>query len=333
MTPLEAINRELKRRKRLTASLAREALRLWRRIDPVNIAASWTLGMQQLLVLLVAAMEATARDADRFTHRVLEAQGIDPEPVAQIRPAAFAESASDGRALDTLLMQPVVTAKTAIAAGATPVESLASGWSVLEMILATQLADIARAGTSVGMATRPRCTQYVRALVAPSCSRCVVLAGKESWSTACQRHPKCDCIAVPSDSRNSKDLTVNPRTHFDRMAREEQDRVFTQAGAQAIRDGADIGRVVNARRRAAGLTPAQSMTAIPADLRAARGDFTRGRLRADEQGRFLTAELTGRNQRVVRLLPESIYQIAGGNRDLAIQLLAEHRYIYRPGVL
>lgn len=101
------------------------------------------------------------------------------------------------------------------------------------------------------------------------------------------------------------------------MDEAEQDRVFGKAGAQAIRDGADIARVVNARR---GMTTA----ADPSGRR---------RLVRDERGLFTTTEATTRRGRLpgqvagARLMPESIYEIAKGDRDEAIRLLRAHGYI------
>lgn len=115
------------------------------------------------------------------------------------------------------------------------------------------------------------------------------------------------------------------------MSRQEQDKVFTKAGAKAIRDGADVARVVNARRGAAGLTPA-SKRLTEAEKQAARRGLDRGRLQTTRiAGRdlFLTSEAVTRRgvNRPVRLMPESIYQVAGDDREMAIRLLRIHGYI------
>src|SRR5665647_1979159 len=83
----------------------------------------------------------------------------------------------------------------------------------------------------------------------PTCSRCVVLAGK--WYRKNQgfaRHPGCDCRHIPSSESVAGDLTVSPQAYFDSLSKAEQDRIFTNAGAEAIRNDANIGQVVNARR-------------------------------------------------------------------------------------
>jgi hypothetical protein len=74
----------------------------------------------------------------------------------------------------------------------------------------------------------------------------------------------------------------------------EQDRVFGKGGAQAIRDGADMAKVVNARR---GMVTAE--------------------------GRLFTTEAAGRTP---RLMPEQIYRDAASRED-AIRLLRRFGYI------
>lgn len=101
-------------------------------------------------------------------------------------------------------------------------------------------------------------------------------------------------------------LVDDPYEYFKSLDEAEQDRIFTKAGAQAIRDGADISQVVNAR---SGMTPNGNFTV----------SGTRGRAGAGLK----------RGQR--RMTPESIYPQANGSRDRAIELLKEHGYILPEG--
>src|SRR5690606_8988113 len=83
----------------------------------------------------------------------------------------------------------------------------------------------------------------------PSCSRCAVLAGRVyRYSTGFQRHPGCDCVMVPVTFASS-DLTYDPLE----LARRGQIVGLSKADLQALEDGADFGRIVNARHRKAGL--------------------------------------------------------------------------------
>lgn len=105
----------------------------------------------------------------------------------------------------------------------------------------------------------------------------------------------CDCIGIPSSESLAGDLTTDTGAAFRGMARPEQDQVFGKDGAQAIRDGADPARVVNARR---------------------------GMVTAD--GRLYTTEAAGRRP---RLMPEQIYREASGDRTEAVRLLKLHGYL------
>src|SRR5699024_1153215 len=111
-----------------------------------------------------------------------------------------------------------------------------------------------------------------------------------------------------TEAAASEGLIEDPYEYFRSLDEAEQDRIFTKPGAQAIRDGADISQVVNARR---GMTP--------------NGNFTvEGTTRRGYAGSLLK-----RGQR--RMTPESIYPQANGSRERAIELLKEHGYILPEG--
>lgn len=201
----------------------------------------------------------------------------------------------------SLLEQPSITALTAIKSGATVPRSLTAGHLELDMIVRTQVADAGRVADGVAATARPKVTGYVRMVSAGACSRCIVLAGKQfHWNAGFLRHPQCQCRHIPVAENIPDDLRTDPRKAFDAMSEAEQDKTFTAAGAQAIREGADMNRVVNARR----------------------GMYTAG-------GRQFTREATSRRgvNRRVRLTPEQIYAEAKGNRDEAIRLLWLHGFI------
>lgn len=280
-----------------------------------------TLTRTMLAYQVIAAREATAA-----VPRMLEEQNLDAPLAARPRPEALAGYASDGRTMSGLLDYTRSQDVTDLA---------------FSLIVATQLQDVARQAESVSIAARPAVTGYVRMLNAPSCSRCAILAGRfYKWSDGFQRHPRCDCRHVPTTKPNAGGLVTEPRAYFDSLAGPEQDRIFTKAGAQAIRDGADMSRVVNARR---GMSTAQprvlastsapqtvmvagkpafkvyeppSLTEIPGGTRLAR----------DASGSFTTVEGMARSGGT-RLMPESIYEIAGGDRIEALRLLRANGYL------
>lgn len=253
------------------------------RFDTLDALMRAALGYQLL----------AAREASAAVPLMLAEQAIDVSAEATTRPSALAGWASDGRAIRGLLdytRDPSVTGP------------------MFDRIVSTQLQDVARQAAAIEMAVRPQVTSYVRVLNPPSCSRCAVLAGRiYRKSSGFRRHPRCDCRHVPTTRSEAGGLTTDPRAYFDSLDQPEQDRIFTKAGAEAIRLGANMGKVVNARR---GMATAQSGRI------AAQGAFG--------QRLFTTVEAAPRG--AVRLMPESILAVAEGDAE-AIRLLRAHGYI------
>lgn len=246
---------------------------------------------------------------------MLSEQGIDDGADAVVRSRSLTYIASDGRSIDGLMDYTRSDEVTR---------------SQFDQIVLTQLSDMAVAGSVLAAAVRPAITGYVRMLETPSCSRCVVLAGKFfRHNTGFQRHPKCDCRHIPSRENVAGDITTDPDSYFHSLSKAEQDAKFTKAGAEAIRAGADVGQVVNAR---AGMSKAQG-------LRGAGARFTAsGRaVKVDAFGRpiYQTTEgmtkrgraFKARGRKYIRLMPESIVELAGGDRAELLRLLKSHGYI------
>jgi hypothetical protein len=284
---LEVAARHARDRARLAARLRREARLAWRQVDPGRISATWAAQIPALLAALTAGQRAAASTADGY----LDAQDLPGE--ARVNPAAFAGVASDGRDLRSLFAMPGIVTLEAIAAGHSLARAMAAGGALAELAAHTQVADAGRVADLTGMAGRGS-PGFVRMVVGATCSRCIVLAGRwYRWNAGFNRHPKCDCIGIPA-AENDIDLRTDPKKVFASMTAAEQDQVFTKAGAQAIRDGADMAKVVNARR---------------------------GMQTAD--GRLYTTEAAGKRP---RLMPEQIFREAK-DRDDAIRLLRLHGYI------
>lgn len=252
-----------------------------------------------------------AQQAARAVPAMLAEQGVTAPASGSVAPTALAGVASNGLPLVPLLDAVQTT-------------------YALERFVATQVQDMGRAAASVSIASRPEVEGWVRMLNPPSCERCVVQAGKWfRWNQGFERHPKCDCVHIPASEAVAGDLTVNPDAYFHSLSEDEQDKTFGKKAAQAIRDGADIGQVVNARR---GMSTAQVNP---------RGWIPKGRMSpVDLHGRkvFTTTEgttkrglaykaLTRANgKRSPRLMPESLYAIATDRAD-AIRLLRAHGYL------
>lgn len=337
MAAPDVARRRYRARVRLADALVDDARPLWRQLSAADLDGWYRQHGPRLVVLLAATQLAAARGADVYLDEVLEAQDIDPTADAAVNPAAFAGVASDGRTLDGLLASPTIAAKEAIAAGATSAQAVANGWATLETILRTQVADAGRVADGTALTARKRVGGYVRMLSLPSCPRCVVQAGKWfRWNAGFQRHPRCDCVHIPSSEDRAGDLRTDPLA----AVRAGQVQGITRAERQAILDGADPSQVINAKRglrttviggrrvkiTSEGTTKRGFSTAVRRELAAIEGqqlEFV-GR---NVGRRGAVANYTERRVRRPRLTPEEIYRVSGGSRDEALRLLARNGYL------
>lgn len=264
-------------------------------------SAPWPDIAQALLRLLTGFQREAARGATSYVSTSLTLAGEVPDPVGMVSDSAFAGFAADGRDLPGLLGYPAFEVQAFIDQGMDRVKAEAIGQRHLERIVQTEVQDAARVSTGVAVASDRKVTGYIRMLSPPSCSRCVVLAGKfYRWNAGFERHPQCDCVHIPAAENLAGDVATDPKAYFKGLSEQEQNATFTKAGAQAIRDGADIARVVNARR----------------------GLYVAG-------GRKYTREATTKRGTgmKIRLTPEQIYVEAKGDRDEALRLLKRFGYI------
>jgi hypothetical protein len=280
----------------LTISATR---RTWARMGP-DFDRSWADVGPRLVVLASGAQLTAARYGAAYVPDVLAETGQPDDLAGIVNPRGFAGTAADGRTLDGLLYGAVTHAKDAVAAGQPPSSALALGGRWLDMVAQGIVADAGRASTSVGIAARPR-MGWVRMVNPPCCSRCAILAGKHfTFNQGFARHPRCDCTHIPSLESNAGDFRTNP----DALAREGRITDLRPDEARAIREGADLSQLVNARRGSSGLGGMYTTT----------GTTRRG----------LAGKRLG-GQR--RLTPEAIYKRAGDDRAEAVRLLREHAYL------
>jgi hypothetical protein len=306
----------------------------------------------------VTALQVKAAESGaEYGADTLSAQRISADPEGEFDPRSLAGFASDGRTLESLLLMPTFIVRDALAAGFEAPVAFDRGGKSLEQAVHTQIGDAARTAASVDITSRPG-VGWVRMLNPPSCSRCTVLAGRfYRWNSGFKRHPRDDCVHVATNARAAKrgGLVDDPKGYFNSLSREEQDRIFTKDGAQAIRDGADIGQDVNARR---GMSTAGRDDFGNRVGRIARtnifgqdvfvtleGTTTRGlagkrliaegaRLQGESAETVRRRSSTGTVERTVtrqrvqipRLMPESIYELAKDRAD-AIRLLKRFGYI------
>ena len=337
----------------LASATVNDALALWRQLDPAAISASWLADDvgARLFVALSTAQELAATRADPYTTRVLAEQGITISAEGEVVPLSLAGISSDGRPLEDLLLQPVITTVAAQSKGMPLDQAMTMGANALTRIVGTQVQDASRAAAGISVATRQR-VGWVRMLTPPSCGRCAILAGRfYRWSDGFARHPLCNCVNVPSVEDTADDIRTDPKAYFNSLSEAEQNKQFGAASAKAIRDGADPSQVINARRKRAGLsTPGAGNTGQRVDVYGRKvfttteGTTARGlagRRLIDEGGarRELSGTATRNSSRgpvqrdvytnrskIPRLMPESIYEIATDQAD-AIRLLRRFGYI------
>lgn len=296
---------------RLSASTLAVIRRLWRRMDG-NFDESWLrIASPMLLVVLQAQADAASRAVD-FIPDTLGALNIDADPDGEVAPESLVGVAGDGRPVDTLLLGAKVAAKQAVAQGGSQTAALSAGGKWLDLAVKTLLSDTGRAAESLGVAARPG-VGYVRMLNPPSCSRCVVLAGRfYRYKSGFRRHPGCDCRHIPARESISGDLTVDPNRYFNTLSKEAQDKAFTIAGAQAIRDGADVSQVVNANRGTATAQVYGQQLAITTEGITRRG--------------IAYNSMSAGSAQTPRLMPETIYRLAEDRAD-TLRLLRLYGYI------
>jgi len=291
-----------------------ESARLaWAEVDPNRLTWSWTRLLPFLGAVIGVLQTDAALEGATYGASGLAEQGDYVAPKSFVDVEAFSGWTSDGAPLESLLYTPTVTVKDRMTTAGGLDSAMFSGRSVLEQIVTTQLADAARSAASVDIATRPG-VGYTRFLNPPSCSRCVVLAGKFfRWNAGFRRHPRCDCVhrltkASSLDAAKAEGLISDPYAYFHSLSPAEQARTFSPAGARAIADGADIFQVINANR----------------GMKVAGADFT-----SEGTGRRGNAARSLRpGQR--RMTPAAIYRL-NPNRADALKDLEHFGYVLPGG--
>jgi len=296
-------------------------LGVWAQMEMASLFASWWRGAlgARIFVLLSASQEVTANQSSGFVTESFRLLGQEPRPIGLV-PSTFSGIASDGRDLEGLLTGAPVLALQRIRRGDTPAAASKTGADYLRKVVTTQIADAGRAADQVAITSaipaQPRKRGkrqvrygWVRMLNPPSCSRCIILAGRfYRWNEGFARHEMCDCAHIPAIEEVENDITTDPKAYFESLSTEEQNEIFGKANATAIRQGADMNAVINATRR--------------------------GGVRTADDGRVYTLEGTSRRgfygraaNGVRRPTPWQIYRDAAGDVEEARKMLRRFRYI------
>lgn len=325
--PTKAAEDRAARQKALALRTVRAADVLWHEVRPGRITASWQRIAAQMTALLVAAQQASAAGAQEYVDDAVTELGGTSRPAGQLNVSAFAGWAADGRSLVTLLDRARITVLTNIAAGVGEQAAMEAGRYELLRIVGSETADAGRSAAGVGIIANRTATGYVRVISPGACSRCVILAGLVfHTSQAFKRHPHCLCVNEPTIEGLDR-AHIDPDQYFRELSAAEQDATFGRAGAQAIRDGADISSVVNVRRKGAVYTADAYGRRVLATREGTtrRGSFYRAeRQRAIDRGQ-VPASGAGFRLRSPRLMPEEIYRLADTRED-AIAMLRRFGY-------
>lgn len=229
-------------------ALAQES---WSRVSSDAISETLSAEIPVLSARLRAVRWDAAYEGSAYSAMTLAEQGAYKFPTAWVDPTAFVEFTPTGGEVADALYTPAIRAKKAVARSGVA-QGMKVGQQVLYAIVASMVADTARQAAGVDIAARK--VGYVRMLNPPSCMRCTILAGRfYRWNTGFLRHPRCDCVHVPTGVKSTQGardegLIDDPYEYFRSLSEVEQDKIFGQYDAQAVRDGADIFQVVNSRR-------------------------------------------------------------------------------------
>lgn len=313
--------------------------RQWRAMQPkANWEQQWAVVGPAVAATVAASQKRAAEAAPPYVADLLAELGLAQQAAqAAVNPRMLAGVSSEGGDLASLLYGSVVHAGQTYNSGVSPSASLTAGREWLTEAVQTQIMDTARVATAVEMAanTPKTVTGYVRMVEPGACARCVVLAGKfYRWNTGFLRHPRCRCVHIPVTEDAEGDWRTNPNYYFDHLSTAEQDRVFGKSGAQAIRLGADVSQVVNARRGMSTTVIHGHPALVTTVGTTKRGMF--GHLERKRGGQFAVASVrqqgfvknyaVRRTQRF-RLMPETILAEAK-DRDDAVRLLRLYGFIF-----
>ncbi|MDO4630867.1 MAG: hypothetical protein Q4A82_01040 [Corynebacterium sp.] len=311
----------------------------WNPDKPQDINAWFATHAEAIAEMITQAQLQAALLAGVAVDDALDWQGYTGPTDITVNPVQFAGVAGDGRPnLGLVYAQSLKVAEAQDEE--LPPTALYQVWQSagkqLLVVAHTAVSDASRAAKSVQMMARPG-TGWIRMVRPPCCARCAILAGKKAQSprVGFARHPGCDCDAVTvKDYKNrahDRDLDgwiFDTQEYFDALTPEQQNRIFTIAGAKAIRDGADPAQVVNARRSMHTITDKFGVkTSVTHEGTTKRG-WAADYLRQQYNAKFVKhhGEHYRRTNRS-RLMPEEIYKIAGDDHDKALTLLHRNGYL------
>lgn len=307
--------RAASRHKQDTAELTNAALiraaNSWKKVNPGSVVSSWEMLMPSTIGAVMLAQTDTITSNENYIDFAFNDQNIDGLD-GSLRPGSIVGTMpATGATLEAAFAGVAYHALDRIGRGRSTNEALQAGMIELSHLVQYAVADTSRAASSVRIGTAPTQIGYVRVASAGCCARCAVLAGRYyEWNTGFLRHPACKCLHFPSTAVGAAESATDPYAAFEALSRQEQDRIYTKAGAEAIRNGADMNQVVNSRR---GMTASGRFTS--------EGSGRRGFYRGTAAGQ------AGKR----RLSVNEIMRRAKGNKERFASMLTDYGYLTEYG--
>lgn len=310
-------------------------------MQPGSIDAGWDAVAPHIERVATEGQLQAAQQAPRYVTAAMREQGtVRTDGV--IVPQSFTGATIEGRGVAPELFTAVTATKQLIRRGVGVGAAFQFGTAVMRLMAAQLVRDAGNMADKVAGIGK-RSVMMARIVNPGACSRCAVLAGVGHFTRHFERHPGCRCTTLPVASLDDlpTDVIVSPVDYFEQLTRAEQDRIYTKAGAEAIRLGADPISVVNARRGMYRTSQPGSLVARAVPRTITGPDGVQFRAYATTEGTTIrgqfgrnantgyTLSATDRYRRTtsVRLMPETIIDQAGDDPARAVELLKQFGYM------
>lgn len=312
MTVLESLAEE--HRKATTAAQTsgfRRNVATWNQVDFNNVVDSWQQQLPRVTRVAEDVQEFSVIDAAAFMTVASAVQGRDIDDQINVDSYVGAMPYT-GADLDAAFAGPAYRTLEAVRQNKPPNVAMYAGVAELARLTHAVTFDTAEEA-SLTVALSQHLT-YQRIPQVGCCVRCSMLTGQYFTSKVFKRHPHCRCVHVPVlDPADAPKRSNDPYELFNALSEEEQNKIWTKAGAQAIRDGADIYQVGNSLTR-------------PLPHRRSRRFTSEG---AGKHGWYRNNAPAGKAGKR-RLTVHEIYRRADGDTHTAKRLMREYGYLLGP---
>ena len=312
MTVLESLAEE--HRKATTAAQTsgfRRNVATWNQVDFNNVVDSWQQQLPRVTRVAEDVQEFSVIDAAAFMTVASAVQGRDIDDQINVDSYVGAMPYT-GADLDAAFAGPAYRTLEAVRQNKPPNVAMYAGVAELARLTHAVTFDTAEEA-SLTVALSQHLT-YQRIPQVGCCVRCSMLTGQYFTSKVFKRHPHCRCVHIPVlDPADAPKRSNDPYELFNALSEEEQNKIWTKAGAQAIRDGADIYQVGNSLTR-------------PLPHRRSRRFTSEG---AGKHGWYRNNAPAGKAGKR-RLTVHEIYRRADGDTHTAKRLMREYGYLLGP---